>query len=99
MPRQQSENDATQHLGSGNSLRVRCKRKGGVSERNKMKGGVIPSPGSHESARRQPRSMTNVETGTVHTRETSHTTQAIHGHCLGVIPSERSFSKRFEVIE
>ena len=47
------------------------------SESNKMKGGVIPSPGSHGSATRQPRSMTKDETGTVHTRETSHTTTSI----------------------
>ena len=51
------------HIGSGNSLRDRCKRKGGVSERNKMKGGVIPLPGSHESATRQPRNMTKGRNG------------------------------------
>ena len=63
VPLQRSENEATQHLGSGNSLRVRCKRKDGVSESNEMKGGAIPLPGSHESATRQPRNMTNGRNG------------------------------------
>ena len=69
-------------------------KKGGVSESSKTKGGVIPSPGSHESATRQPRSMTKDETGTVHTKENiSYNTQAtfVHGRRLGGIPLKRAF--------
>ena len=84
-----------QHIGSGNSLRVRCKRKDGVSESNEMKGGAIPSPGSHGSATRQPRNMTK---GTKRTRCTHGKHYIQHnkqhtGHPRGRlgIPSKRAF--------
>ena len=89
-----------QHIGSGNSLRDRCKRKDGVSESNEMKGGAIPLPGSHESVTRQPRNNKRDETDTVLTRETFHTTQA---SITRVIVSGYTFetlvSGRFEIVE
>ena len=90
------------HIGAGNSLRVRCKRKDGVSEPNEMKGGAIPLPGSHESVTRQPRNMTNRRNSMEHTRETFHTTQqAFHESSTGLsrYTFEACVSGRFEIVE
>ena len=53
-----SENDATQHIGSGSSWRCRWKRKSDVSELSKMVG-CSRLPGSHMSVTRQKRGNVN----------------------------------------
>ena len=61
-----------------------AKDDGGEGERNKMKGGVIPSPGSHGSATRQPRNMTNGRNGHgAHKGNISYNHKHLTGHRLG----------------
>ena len=84
-----------QHSGPGSSWRYRCKRRR-ADVRNMLEMvGCSRLPGSHGTVARQKRGIARIDHGAKLEHLIQHM-HSVHGRRLGVIPSKRAFSERFE---